>query len=351
MTPPPTPTPTHEPEITAEVDLCTPDGRRLNPAAKGWSRRPLHTGNLRGSWGRNKRWDYWAILAGDLVVSSVYADVDYLGLADVWWVDLQTGRTGGRPIASPAARGIELPDRPGTAPLVARSRKLRLDVTTAADGTARIQATWTDKGGVPARLDVTVDQPPGHESLNVVIPWSDRRFQYTSKHQARPAHGEMTVGDRRWDIGGPSGPAWGVLDVGRGRWPYRTRWNWGGGAGLTHTGATIGLQFGGKWTEGTGFTENGVIVDGHLTKLGDELRWDYRWDVPMRPWSVASSDGRLEATLEPRFDRHSRAEAVVLANHTHQVFGAWSGHFVTDDGTELRFEGIQGFAEESRSRW
>ena len=83
---------TSERELTEPVDLATPDGKALNPAAKGWSRRPLHRANLRGGWGRTKRWDYWAILAGDLVVSSVYADVDYLGLADVWWVDLATQR-------------------------------------------------------------------------------------------------------------------------------------------------------------------------------------------------------------------------------------------------------------------
>ena len=51
---------THEPELTEPVDLCTPDGAALNPAARGWSRRPLHRANLDGRWGLNKRWDYWA---------------------------------------------------------------------------------------------------------------------------------------------------------------------------------------------------------------------------------------------------------------------------------------------------
>ena len=57
---------THENELTSEIDLCTPDGRRLNRAALGWSRRPLHRANLDGCFGINKRWDYWAILAGDV---------------------------------------------------------------------------------------------------------------------------------------------------------------------------------------------------------------------------------------------------------------------------------------------
>ena len=79
---------THENELTAAVDLCTPDGDRLNPAALGWSRRPLHRANLEGRFGINKRWDYWAVLAGDLVLSCVYADIDHFGLAEVWWADL-----------------------------------------------------------------------------------------------------------------------------------------------------------------------------------------------------------------------------------------------------------------------
>ena len=73
---------TTENELTEPVDLCTPDGDRLNRAALGWSRHPLRRANLRGRFGVNKRWDYWAVLAGDLLVSSVYADVDHLGLAE-----------------------------------------------------------------------------------------------------------------------------------------------------------------------------------------------------------------------------------------------------------------------------
>src|SRR5690606_6965711 len=143
----------------------------------------------------------------------------------------------------------------------------------------------------------------------------------------------------------------GVLDVGRGRWPYRTRWNWGGGAGRATTGQVVGLQFGAKWTEGTGFTENGVIVDGQLTKIGDELDWEYSWDEPMRPWRVRHPDGSLDVTLTPRYDRHTRVDALVLRTEVHQVFGTWRGHLTTDAGDRVEVDGIVGFAEESRSRW
>ncbi len=340
---------THEPELTEAVDLCTPDGRRLNPAARGWSRRPLHRANLAGGWGRTKRWDYWGVLTEDLVVSLTFADVDYLGLAVVGWIDLPSGASGGHAETRPLARGIQLPEISGATPLGHRSTSAELGAVTGEAGT-RLTGTWTEKDGRPATLEVTVADPPGHESLNVVIPWSETRFQFTSKHQARPATGTLTVGDREYRLGDDE-PAWGVLDVGRGRWPYRTRWNWGGGAGPASDGRTIGLQIGGRWTVGTGFTENGVLIDGRLTKIGDELAWDYDWDRPMEPWCVRSPDGAVDLTLVPVHDRHERTNAVVLRTEVHQVFGHWTGTVPDGAGGTMAVDRLLGFAEESRSRW
>jgi len=343
---------THEREITSMVDLCTVDGRRLNPAARGWSRHPFHRANLRGGWGRTKRWDYWAILAGDLVVSFLYADIDYLGLAEVWWVDLATGRTGGGGVTRPLGIGMTLPDSPGSVPLRIDRPGFSLEIRDDSDLFTHVAASWTEQDGAPGRLSASIATPPGHESLNVVIPWSDRRFQYTLKDQARPATGELHIGDTtRW-FGGDHDDAWGVLDVGRGRWPYSTRWNWGGGAGRVGPGGpVVGLQLGGKWTAGTGFTENSVTLDGRLTKIGDELVWDYDWNDPMRAWRVTDPGGRLDLVLTPRYDKHSRTSALLLATETHQIFGTWSGTVIPDDHDPILFEGLLGFAEESRSRW
>jgi hypothetical protein len=342
---------THERELTEPVDLCTPDGLMLNTEALGWSRRPLHRANLAGRFGINKRWDYWAILAGDLIVSTTYADVDHLGLADVYWANLVAGETGGRSIVVGAEGGIVLPEITGDAPLTVDQDSLRLSITDD-EGGSHISASWIEADGRPGRLEAFVELPDGHESLNVVIPWSDELFNFTSKHQARPAHGELVVGDHRHAIGGPDGPlAWGVLDVGRGRWPAKINWNWGGGAGLSGE-HVIGLQFGAKWTAGSGFTENGLIVDGRLSKLGIELDWTYDWDRPMEPWRVVDPGGQLDVTLSPRFDRHSQMEVSEdLGSEVHQVFGTWSGRLRTDDGVELEFDGLQGFAEEARQRW
>jgi hypothetical protein len=339
---------THERELTTAVDLCTPDGARLNPDARGWSRVPRHRANLDGQFGRNKRWDYWAILAGDLVCSAVYADVDRFGLADVYWADLATGASGGRAIVTPP-EVVTLPEIPATAPLTVEHDGFELRIVDDTAGT-RLSAAWTESDGRAASIDIAIALPLGHESVNVVIPWSDELFNFTSKHQARPAVGALVVGDEHREIGGGAGDAWGVLDVGRGRWPAEITWNWGGGAGRVGE-HVVGLQFGAKWTEGTGFTENGIIVDGRLSKLGNELQWEYDWDEPMARWRVVDPGGQLDVTLTPRFDKHSQLAGRKRGSETHQVFGTWRGRVRTDDGLELEFDTLQGFAEEARQDW
>lgn len=338
---------TGEREITAPVDLC--DGRgRLNPAARGWSRSVQQRANLRGPWGRRKRWDYWCILDEEIVVSVTYADVDYLGLASVWVMEHATGQEWSAGLMAPLGRGIRLPDEPCTGTMTARSRSIDMTLEEHADHT-RISVRGRGRGGAPIEVDVTVERPVGHEHLNVVIPWTDRRFQFTSKQNTRPARGTVSAGGRTWTLGPEAS---GVLDLGRGIWRYRNRWNWAAGAGRADDGALVGLQMGGKWTEGTGFTENALCIDGRLTKIGAELDWDYSWEHPMRPWRVRSADGpTIDLVLTPTFDRHDRTSLGVLSMEVHQMFGTWSGTVVGDDGVARRLDGIRGFAEEARNRW
>ena len=140
-----------------------------------------------------------------------------------------------------------------------------------------------------------------------------------------------------------------MQDLGRGIWPYAIRWNWAAGSGRSSDGRLIGLQFGGKWTEGTGFTENALCVDGRLTKIGKELEWTYRWDDPMQPWRLRSDD--VDLTLTPYFDRYDDTDLKVIKMEVHQCFGTWSGTVRDADGLVHRIDGIDGFAEEARNRW
>jgi hypothetical protein len=108
----------------------------------------------------------------------------------------------------------------------------------------------------------------------------------------------------------------------------------------------IGLQFGGKWTEGTGMTENALCIDGRVSKISQEMEWTY--DQWLEPWTVRGDE--VDVVFTPQFERASRTNAGVIFTQVHQCFGTWAGTVVAD-GTEYRIEDLRGFAEEARMRW
>jgi hypothetical protein len=275
--------------------------------------------------------------------------VDVGGLVDVWFHDFDRDATATAGAIVPLARGMAMQARAGESHLSHRTRKLHLAFEDGPDATHLQAAFLTDQG--PFELDVRVERPEGHESLTVVIPWSDRRFQCTTKDVSRPAVGTIRWGDQEHTLTGAAGDAWGCLDFGRGKWPYRTRWNWGAGAGMVD-GRRIGLQLGGKWTDGTGMTENALVVDGRLSKLSEELVWDYDPADWLRPWHIRTPrSDRVDLTFAPVYDKVGRIQAGIAASSVDQCFGHYAGTVVPDGGPALAVSDLFGWAEEATWRW
>ncbi len=232
------------------------------------------------------------------------------------------------------------PRRRGPDPRACRTGRLTLAFDEVVDGT-RLRAATDD-----VRLDVVAERPRGHESLGVVVPWSRRLFQYTVKDVARPLSGSLTLRGSRYAV--PAGESWAVLDHGRGRWPYAVTWNWAAGSGVVD-GEVRGIQLGGKWTEGTGSTENALLAGGRIHKIHEELAWDYDRTDWLRPWQVRGPG--CDITFTPTHERAARMNLLVVASEVHQCFGTFAGWATTDEGRRLRLDGLTGWAEEARNRW
>ncbi len=329
-----------ETEILVRTPLTTPEGR-LNQDAVGFARRPLiDTGGIDGrrAWGRNKRWEYWCVMTPEHIIALTVSSLDYAGVHEVWVFDRATRTSVSQSAVVPFAKNVVLPPSLGDGPARARAKNLRIDIAPEPRGT-RLRAT------IPgAHIDIVVAEPQDHECLAVVVPWSESRFQYTVKDVARPASGIVRLDGIVHTISS----GWGVLDHGRGRWPYDVRWNWGAGSGVSD-GHEIGVQIGGQWTVGTGSTENALLVDGVLHKIGDELTWEFDPQNYLSPWRMRG--GRLDLLFEPFYDKVSRTNLGIVSSSTHQCFGYYSGTFTTAKGERVELSGIEGWAENVHNRW
>jgi hypothetical protein len=330
-------------EITEAVPLTAPDGC-LNPAAVGWSRTPMHRtdgiGELGRGWGRNKRWEYWAVMTPTHIVSVTVSSLDYASVHDLWVFDRRTEEVVHTGVIRPLSSSVRLPATLSNGPAQVRTKPLRVDITEVPNGT-RLRARTAR-----VSIDILAARPEDHESLAVVVPWSPTRFQYTVKDVARPASGTIRID--RTEIAVPEGSSWATLDHGRGRWPYSMHWNWAAGSGVSN-GRVIGVQLGSKWTDGTGSTENALFVDGRLSKICEELTWDYDTSNWLAPWRIYGDSAGL--TFTPFYDKTSATDLKVFSSFGHQCFGEFRGWMLDESGQRVFFEGIEGWAEDVRNRW
>lgn len=325
-----------EPELTSPLPIT--DGRgRLNRAAVGWSRHPVQECRIEGRWPRRKRWHFWLVTTDTHLVALTFADVDYLGLAHVafWKYGAEKAVAKGalkfrgwkRPLPDGASRG------PGFA---VSGMGLRLSIEESPTG-ARLSARCKRLS-----LDLEVERPPGHETLNVLVPWSDKRFQFTSKQNCLPARGKAAVDGVAYDFG-PGNNAFATLDFGRGVWPYRAEWNWATAGGV-QGGRVVGFNLGAKWTDGTGVTENGVVVDGKLTKIHSDVAFRYDPRDLMKPWAIGGDE--VDLRFEPMKANPLRIPLGVVAVNNRQCYGRFSGNVA---GVEVR--DLMGSAEDFHARW
>ncbi len=335
---------THEHEITERVELADWRGR-LRPEAVGFTRQPRHDAGIPARWGRRKRWEYWCVISTRGALQVTIADLDFVGLVELSFVDFETKEVASAPFVLPLGAGLALPDRSGE-PWSVRTPLGSVSLSTGAESTRLQVSARTLWGRIDA--DLAIATPPSEESLSVVIPFGDRTYQLTTKRVALPAHGAIRALGRHYAID-EAHEGFACLDFGRGVWPRDTTWNWGTGATRGASGR-IGLQLGGKWTDGTRATENGVFLDGRLDKIGAELAWQYERSDFSRPWRVRDPHGEIDLTFTPLLERVAKLDLRLIRTELHLCFGRWSGR-VHAHGRDLAIDGALGWAEEHRARW
>lgn len=327
-----------EREITEAVDMCPANGR-LNPDAVGWSRRALHRDNLRG-WGRNKRFEYWCVMCDAFIVTANISHHDYRANVASTFIDLETGKVVSQRINRWLPAPNSMPDPMAREKMSGRATGISVEICPGHDGTRLVVTSER------LQLDAMVIEPAGHESMGVLVPWNDRTFQYTRKDNCLRAIGTVVVDGVLHTIDPKHSLA--LHDVGRGRWPYSTRWNWAAGHGATG-GRLIGVQFGGKWTTDTPSTENCLRIDGRIHKISEELAWDYDITDMMKPWTIRGE--RVELEFRPRVHHHHMFDRWIVSARGDQCFGHFSGRIIADDGEVIEISSLPGMAEEVHRKW
>ncbi|MEI6875437.1 MAG: DUF2804 domain-containing protein [Spirochaetota bacterium] len=341
-------------EITLKGKLLDADGSLAEP---GWCRSPLpeyDRGAIRAPGFRIKEWDYYLVTSPDVGVAFTIADNSYMGLLSVSFLDFKAAKETTESVILPFTFGkIGLPtdSRQGDV----RFRNDRLAISFANDGERRKISVNMKRFGGNGTFDSEIellDEPA--ESMVIATPFPGRRrhFYFNRKIVGMRVRGCVDLGGRRIDL--DPGSAFGLLDWGRGVWPYSGTWYWGAAQGLVD-GKSFGWNIGYGFGDTSAATENMLFHEGRAHKLEQVA-----FNIPktaegkddfMSPWSFSSSDGRFEMDFVPRLDRAAQTSLGAIMSDQHQVFGSFTGKAGLDDGKVIEVRDFPGFAEKVRNRW
>ena len=182
--------------------------------------------------------------------------------------------------------------------------------------------------------------------INVPFDESPKAFYYNQKINCMTAEGKVRYSGKEYHFSRDE--SFGLLDWGRGVWPFHNEWYWSNGTGYVGKqifGFNLGCGFGNT----NAATENILFYGDTVHKLEDvqfEPGSGY-----MTPWHLFDKEGRLDLVFTPVYDRTTSTKLLWVDNCCHQMFGSFEGKAVLDDGTVLEINNLTSFAEHAVNNW
>ena len=190
---------------------------------------------------------------------------------------------------------------------------------------------------------------PGAESIAAVSRW--RREKYAFRYfRCSPwfiAEGVIQFGST--EIYFTQDNAWAIYDWKREVRPKQDLRYWAAACGMAD-GKLAGFNIGYGGADTSTGTENAFFLNGVIHKL-DQVTFHIPPADWLDEWKFTSSDKRLEMTFTPFQQRTENRNFLYHSVKCRQVCGTFSGRVILDDGSEMAFWDITGFAERRKTRF
>ena len=322
----------------------------------GWSTRLIRAydrADIRAPQWRIKEWDYYLIDDGENALCLTIDDNSYMGMLSATLLNRQTPCERTKSIILPFTRGkVGLSGTSARGDVELHSGKSWIRFRN--DGKTRLLECHMEKfeGGAPLDASVKLTDVP-RDSMVIATPFAGKKtaFYYNQKIVGMTEEGFARAGG--CEIRFSPDRAQGLLDWGRGVWTYDNTWYWSAAMGEI-SGARFGFNLGYGFGDTSAASENMLFVNGRAHKLSRvefEIPQKDGRDDFLKPWRFTSDDRRFESAFVPQIDRSAKTSLGVLMSDQHQVFGLFTGRCRLDDGTEMRFSDLPGFAEKVRNKW
>ncbi|WP_373897425.1 DUF2804 domain-containing protein [Haloimpatiens sp. FM7315] len=332
--------------INKDFNLCN-EKSDLDINSVGWSRIPKHNCNIKNHWLRKKKFNYWNIYKEDFLFNITITNFDYIGLISIYILDIKRKTQIEKTIKVPFGIGCNLPNKVYDNIVVLR-KDIKLTVENI-NNQSKINLYCENFNNSTLKANFAIDNNPKHETLNVVIPWSIKRFHFTSKQNCLPVSGKLIINNKIIDF--KKGFSLASLDFGRGIFPYNTFWNWCSFSSK-YKNQYIGINLGSGWTDGTGLTENAITINDKIIKIKEDVEFIYDKNNLMKKWHIKTiNSNKIDLIFCPFIKKSLINNFIVIKSNFCQLYGYFSGKIINECKDEIDINHIFGTVEEHTAKW
>ncbi|MFX1401073.1 MAG: DUF2804 domain-containing protein [Promethearchaeota archaeon] len=336
-------------EITKSSELFKNDGTLTQ---RGWAKKPIlkyNKENIGKGWIRIKEWDHFSVLNKEFGFQLTIGDIGYLTQMSYVWLDFTTKKRYSKapmkfftkskilPLSSMEDFIIEFPTTKFKATIERKGNNRILSID---------DKTFLGKG---IKGTINLYDNPNWDNTVVVTGYKEnpKLFYYNHKINMMPAEGSIHLGEQVYDFKPES--SFGLMDWGRGIWPYKTHWLWGSACGIVDevpVAFNIGYGFGDLSTH----TESVVFYNGKAHKI-DEITFHHENRDPSKPWKFTSNDNRFDMILIPLIPHTEKINFGIIKLDSSLMHGLYNGVLKLDNDDKIHIKNMLGHAEDIFWRW
>ena len=299
---------------------------------------------------KRKEWDYYAFLNDKNGVAITMSNLTYSALLSFTYFDFEVNKylTKSFTIMFPKRKDYKIPKTGNN--ILIRNKNFTFSVKKSDVENSIYVNIKKFADGCPLLLNLEFTEETD-KSIVTTIPFKKKgNFYYNQKMNLLRAEGNIQIGKKSFSIS----ESYGVLDRGRGVWPYKTTRYWSSCSAKDNEGNLIGFNLGYGLGDSSEGSENVLFFNKEIHKLNDvkfifkeekKGKIDYLKDI-----EVISESNDINLIFTPCFNRHDNINVGVIASNQNQVFGRFNGT-ITVDGVTYEFKNYLGFLEKVINRY
>lgn len=331
-------------EITSKTELLTPNGQ-LN--VKGYAKKMNFIYNricAKSFPFKLKEWNFYQFQFDHYVLQLTLGHLSYMGQVAVTLLDLNTGEKWEygkmKPFFIPE---LDVnPENQSFSEYHGKNCDLIFKIT---PKERILEFEGSNKKYKNIKVAVSIKNDVNNEKLVIATPFEKpHQFYLNYKENYYDVTGFACFDNKEVYFKDGTG----LLDWGRGIWPYSHEWYWGN---LTShiDGVPFGFNIGWGFGDTSNATENIFFYNKKGYKLGQILaEWDQK-DL-MKTQHIYDTEGTFDCTFTPFYNNHTENKYIVVDTECDQVYGRFSGWIETEDGHK-EFKDVIAFVEHAVNKW